>query len=108
MWRDRSVGKGSVTFADGSLYIQGEDNIIGLADATPSGYREKGRIRIPDKGLPSWAHPVISDGRLYIRNQDTILVYDIKAATVIRSAATRAPLCAILPNNGATVRAERG
>jgi outer membrane protein assembly factor BamB len=79
MWRDRSVGKGSVTFADGSLYIQGEDNVIGLADATSAGYREKGRIRIPDKGLPSWAHPVISDGRLYVRNQDTILVYDIKA-----------------------------
>ena len=79
MWRDRSVGKGSVTYADGSLYIQGEDNVIGLADATPSGYREKGRLRIPDKGYPSWAHPVISDGRLYVRNQDTILVYDIKA-----------------------------
>ncbi len=34
---------------------------------------------IPDKGLPSWAHPVISDGRLYVRNQDTLLVYDIKS-----------------------------
>jgi outer membrane protein assembly factor BamB len=79
MWRDRSVGKGSVTFADGHLYIQGEDNIIGLAEATPAGYREKGRFRIPDKGLPSWAHPVVSDGRLYVRNQDTILAYDIKA-----------------------------
>jgi outer membrane protein assembly factor BamB len=81
MWRDRSVGKGTLIVADGSLYIQGEDNMIGLADATPSGYREKGRFRIPDKGLPSWAHPVISDGRLYIRNQDTVLVYDIKART---------------------------
>jgi outer membrane protein assembly factor BamB len=79
MWRDRSVGKGSVISADGSLYIQSENNIIGLADATPSGYREKGRLRIPDKGLPSWAHPVVSDGRLYVRNQDTVIVYDIKA-----------------------------
>jgi outer membrane protein assembly factor BamB len=79
MWRDRSVGKGSVTFADGNLYIQGETNIFGLAEATPSGYREKGRFTIPDKGLPSWAHPVVSDGRLYVRNQDTMLVYDIKA-----------------------------
>ena len=58
MWRDRSVGKGSVTFADGHLYIQGENNIVGLAEATPAGYREKGRFTIPDKGLPSWAHPV--------------------------------------------------
>jgi outer membrane protein assembly factor BamB len=80
MWRDRSVGKGSVTFADGSLYLQGESNVFGLAEATPTGYREKGRFTIPDKGLPSWAHPVVSDGRLYVRNQDTLLVYDIKAA----------------------------
>lgn len=79
MWRDRSVGKGSVTFADGSLYIQSENNMVGLADATPSGYRERGRFRIPDKGLSSWAHPVISDGRLYVRNQDTVIAYDIKA-----------------------------
>jgi outer membrane protein assembly factor BamB len=79
VWRDRSVGKGSVTFADGRLYIQGENNVFGLAEATPSGYREKGRFKIPDKGLPSWAHPVISEGRLYVRNQDTLLVYDIKA-----------------------------
>ena len=81
MWRDRSVGKGSVTYADGHLYIQSENNMVGLAEATPSGYREKGRFEIPDKGQMSWAHPVISDGRLYVRNQDTLLVYDIKAAT---------------------------
>ena len=80
MWRDRSVGKGSVTYADGHLYIQGETNIVGLAEATSSGYKEKGRFEIPDKGVPSWAHPVVSDGRLYVRNQDTMLVYDIKAA----------------------------
>jgi outer membrane protein assembly factor BamB len=81
MWRDRSVGKGSVTFADGHLYIQSEGNVVGLAEATAEGYREKGRFEIPDKGMPSWAHPVVSDGRLYVRNQDTLLVYDIKAAT---------------------------
>ena len=79
MWRDRSVGKGSVMYADGNLYIQSEDNVLGLAEATPSGYRERGRFRIPDKGYPSWAHPAISDGRLYVRNQDTVLAYDIKA-----------------------------
>ena len=79
MWRDRSVGKGSVTYADGRLYIQGENNVFGLAEASPSGYREKGRFNIPDKGLPSWAHPVISDGHLYVRNQDTLLAYDIRA-----------------------------
>jgi outer membrane protein assembly factor BamB len=79
MWRDRSVGKGSVILADGDLYIQSEDNVVGLASATASGYQEKGRFTIPDKGLPSWAHPVVSGGRLYVRNQDSVLTYDIKA-----------------------------
>jgi outer membrane protein assembly factor BamB len=79
MWRDRSVGKGSVTFADGHLYLQGENNVVGLAAATPEGYLEKGRFTIPDKGRPSWAHPVISDARLYVRNQDSLVAYDIKA-----------------------------
>jgi outer membrane protein assembly factor BamB len=80
MWRDRSVGKGSASFADGRLYLQSETNVVGLAEATPTAYVEKGRFDIPDKGLPSWAHPVVSDGRLYVRNQDTLLVYDIKTA----------------------------
>lgn len=80
MWRDRSVGKGSVTYADGHLYLQSESNVVGLAEATSAGYRETGRFDIPDKGWPSWAHPAISDGRLYVRNQDSLLVYDIRDA----------------------------
>jgi outer membrane protein assembly factor BamB len=79
MWRDRSVGKGSVTMADGNLYIQGENNQLALAAAIPGGYEEKGRFSIPDKGLPSWAHPVVSGGRLYVRNQDSLIAYDVKA-----------------------------
>ena len=51
------------------------------AEATPSGYREKGRFAIPEKRQMSWAHPVISDGRLYIRNQDILMAYDIKAGS---------------------------
>jgi len=78
-WRDRSVGKGSLTYADGNLYILSEDNVVGLAAASPAGYREKGRFRIADQGLPSWAHPVVSGGRLYIRNQSTLAAYDIRA-----------------------------
>lgn len=79
MWRDRSVGKGALTFAEGNLYIQGENNVVGLAEASPDGYKEKGRFQIADKGLPSWAHPVVSGGRLYVRNQDSLVAYDIRA-----------------------------
>jgi outer membrane protein assembly factor BamB len=79
VWRDRSVGKGSLTYADGHLYILGETNTVGLVEATPTVYREKGRFQIPDSGLPAWAHPVVSGGRLYIRNQSSLTAYDIKA-----------------------------
>ncbi len=78
MWRHRSVGKGSLVAADGKLFIVGEDLVVGLAEASPAGYREHGRFRIDDQGLPSWAHPAISDGRMYIRNQGVLASYDIR------------------------------
>jgi outer membrane protein assembly factor BamB len=77
MWRHRSIGKGSLVHANGDLYILSEDNVVGLAEASPMAYREKGRFFIADQGLPSWAHPVVSGGRLYIRNQKTLSSYDI-------------------------------
>ena len=79
LWRNRSVGKGSVSYADGHLYILSEDNVVGLVEATPAGYRETGRFTLRDQGWPSWAHPVISGGRLYLRNQGILAVYDIRA-----------------------------
>jgi outer membrane protein assembly factor BamB len=79
MWKHRSVGKGTLTFADGQLYLLSEDNVVGLAEASPEGYKEKGRFRIADTGWPSWAHMVVSGGKLYIRNQGTLACYDVKA-----------------------------
>jgi outer membrane protein assembly factor BamB len=78
-WRNRSVGKGALTYADGNLYVLGEDFKVGLVEATPDGYREKGRFTIRDEGLPSWSHPVVSAGRLYIRNQAVLTSYDVQA-----------------------------
>jgi outer membrane protein assembly factor BamB len=79
MWRNRSVGKGSVAYADGSLYLLSENNVVGLVEATPAGYRETGRFRIAEQGWPSWAHPVVSGGRLYIRDQGILTAYNIRA-----------------------------
>ena len=79
MWRHRSVGKGSLTYADGHLYLFSENNVVGFAEATPSAYREKGRFAVRDRGWPSWAHPVVSGGRLYIRDQEMLTSYDISA-----------------------------
>jgi outer membrane protein assembly factor BamB len=79
MWRNRSVGKGAVTAAGGDLYIVGEDHVVGLVAATPTGYQEKGRFQIRDMGAPAWAHPVVSNGHLYIRNQNVLMKYDVRA-----------------------------
>ncbi|MEP7272629.1 MAG: PQQ-binding-like beta-propeller repeat protein [Acidobacteriota bacterium] len=78
MWKDRSVGKGSITYADGMLYLQGEKQLVGMAEANPKAYVEKGRFPISDRGWDSWAHPVVVGGKLYIRNQNELTCYDIK------------------------------
>ncbi len=78
-WRDRSVGKGSLVFADGNLYCFSENGVVGLVEATPTGYKEKGRFRIAQGNLPTWTHPVVVGGRLYLRDQDTIYAYDVRA-----------------------------
>lgn len=77
-WRDRSVGKGSLVYADGHLYLFSENGVVGLVEATPAGYKEKGRFRIQQESLPTWAHPVVAGGRLYLRDQDTIYAYDVR------------------------------
>jgi outer membrane protein assembly factor BamB len=77
-WRDRSVGKGSLVYADGNLYAFSENGVVGLIEATPTGYSEKGRFRIQQGNLPTWTHPVVAGGRLYLRDQDTIYVYDVR------------------------------
>ncbi len=78
MWRDRSVGKGSVAYADGRLYVLSEDNVVGLVEASPKAYRETGRFTIADQGWPSWAHPVISGGQLFVRSQNVLASYDVR------------------------------
>jgi outer membrane protein assembly factor BamB len=81
-WRARSVSKGSVIAADGMLYLLGEGHQAALAEATPDDYREHGRFAIEKLGRPSWAHPVIANGRLYVRNQGKLTAYDISATSL--------------------------
>ena len=77
-WRDRSVGKGSLVYADGNLYALSENGVVGLIEATPTGYSEKGRFRIPQDSLPTWTHPVVAGGKLFLRDQDTVYAYDVR------------------------------
>jgi outer membrane protein assembly factor BamB len=77
-WRDRSVGKGSLVFADDRLYLFSERGVAALAEATPDGYREHGRFSLETGSLPTWTHPVVSNGKLLLRDQDTVYAYDVR------------------------------
>ena len=79
VWQERSVGKGSITLADGHLYVRSEQGPVALVEATPDGYREKGRFDQPDRsGRSAWSHPVVADGKLFLRDMDRLLVYDVR------------------------------
>jgi outer membrane protein assembly factor BamB len=77
-WRDRSVGKGSLVHADDRLYLFSERGVVALAQASPEGYREHGRFSLDTGSLPTWSHPVVSNGTLFLRDQDTVYAYDVR------------------------------
>jgi outer membrane protein assembly factor BamB len=79
-WRERSVGEGSLVAADGRLYLRGTKGEMALVEASPEGYREKGRFRQPERtDFATFAHPVVANGRLYLRDDDLLFCYDIAA-----------------------------
>jgi outer membrane protein assembly factor BamB len=83
-WQDRSIGASSLCFADGHFYLHGEtDGDVALVEATPEGYREKGRFtppNLPEDGTgKAWPYPVVANGRLYIRHLDSLWCFDVAA-----------------------------
>jgi outer membrane protein assembly factor BamB len=89
-WTNPSVGMAAVCYADGMLYVraQGGNGFMketakpqmALVLATPDGYKEMGRFEQPDHGdRPAWPHPVVANGCLYLRDQNVLLCYDVKA-----------------------------
>jgi len=85
LWNERDsdkrrVTKGSVAFADGRIYYRTEAGPIILIEPSLKEYLERGRFDQPERtAKPAWAHPVIANGKLYIRDQDTLFCYDVKA-----------------------------
>ncbi len=78
-WSADGVGKGSVTFADGMLYTMSEKRKVGLSKPSPKAHELISQFEIPEQGKgPSWAHPVVCGGRLYIRYDDFLYAYDVK------------------------------
>lgn len=75
-WKNRSVGKCSLTYAEGHLYVRGEEGPVALVEATADSYQEVGRFSPPKTNtLPSWSYPVVAAGRLFLRDQDDLLCY---------------------------------
>jgi outer membrane protein assembly factor BamB len=80
LWDAPDVPKGSVALADGRLYYRTETGPVLLIEPNPKEYVERGRFTQPDRSKsPAWAHPVVANGKLYIRDQDALLCYDVKA-----------------------------
>jgi len=85
LWNERDsdkrrVTKGSVAFADGRIYYRTEEGPIVLIEPSRKEYLERGRFNQPERtDKPAWAHPVIANGKLYIRDQDSLFCYDVKA-----------------------------
>ena len=82
-WTDRSAAPGSLCYADGMLYLHGENGEVALVEAKPDGYREHGRFTPanPPKRISgmekAWAYPVVCDGRLYIRDHEMLWCYEV-------------------------------
>jgi outer membrane protein assembly factor BamB len=85
LWDERDdsehrAPKGSLALADGRLYYRTENGPMLLIEPNPKQYVERGRFEQPDRSeQPAWPHPVLANGKLYLRDQDVLLCYDVKA-----------------------------
>jgi outer membrane protein assembly factor BamB len=85
LWDGRSLPgrpapKGSLTLVDGRLYYRTEKGAVLLIEPSPKEYLERGRFEQPDRSRePAWPHPVIANGKMYLRDRDLLFCYDVKA-----------------------------
>src|SRR5688572_16877073 len=87
VWAEKdALGKGAIAYADGKFYCLAEkDGTVALIDASPKGWKENGRFKLEPQTTQRnpkgriWTHPVILDGRLYLRDQELLFCYDVKA-----------------------------
>ncbi len=84
-WKRRGPGVGSaaVVYADGHLYFRYQNGLVALIEVNPENYRLKGTFNTPGSGGDSWAHPVVAGGKLYLREKDSLLAYDIRKQEMV-------------------------
>ncbi|MBI1841289.1 MAG: PQQ-like beta-propeller repeat protein [Verrucomicrobia bacterium] len=85
VWSSKAFGKGAVTYADGMLYcLEEESGTVALVEASPKGWSEKGRFTLaPQTTLRKrdgriWTHPVVSNGKLFLRDQELIFCFAVR------------------------------
>ncbi len=77
---EKRAPKGSITLADGRLYYRTEKGTMLLIEPSSKEYLERGRFEQPDRSQqPAWTHPVVANGKLYVRDQDVLFCYEVKA-----------------------------
>jgi outer membrane protein assembly factor BamB len=109
VWKRRGPGSGSaaVVAADGHLYFRYQDGVVALIEANSAGYRLKGSFKIPGAGGDSWSHPVVSHGKLFLREKDDLWVYHVRKSEPVtrpNKAPTKTnPLHAAIARQGAVV-----
>lgn len=83
-WEDPAIGAASLCYADGRLYLHGENGQVALVESSADGYHEKGRFTPPESPKRSnpmeraWAYPVVANGNLYVRDQETLWCYEVR------------------------------
>ena len=79
MWKERSAGKGSIVVVDNKIILRAENGPIALVELNPNAYKQISKFSQPDRSRArAWPHPVVSNGVLYIRDQDILLAYDLR------------------------------
>ena len=79
VWNEKSVSKGSITYADGMLYCLSEKGNVTLAAASSKGFQGSGKFKFNSAGKdPFWNHPVVVGGKLFLRHENDLMVFDVK------------------------------
>ena len=81
MWKTKEVTQGNILYADGMLYIyEGpKAGIMDLVKASPTAYERTGTFNVTQGTTKHWSHPVIANGKLYVRHGDALIAYNIAA-----------------------------
>ena len=77
--RPEGNGSAAITCVDGQVIFRYQDGKLALIEATPKGHKLNGTFKPEYQEDKSWSHPVVVDGKLYLREQDRLMCYDVGA-----------------------------